>query len=83
MKILILFALLIAMGQANADQVEQVISVQHDSRRGVTCWILNDSALSCLPDSQLQRQQAGNNDDDRPTPATTPTPRSHEERFQL
>lgn len=83
MRTVIAIALLLSAGLANADQVEQIISVQHDSVRGATCWILNDAAISCLPDSQLQRQQAGNNDDGRPTPATTPTPRSHEERLQL
>lgn len=43
--------LLLIAGQATAG--EQVISVQHDSVRGATCWILNDKGISCLPDSSL------------------------------
>ncbi|MGP5106657.1 hypothetical protein [Pseudomonas helleri] len=52
MRGLILLALLLIVGQASAG--EQIISVQHDSARGVTCWILNDKGISCLPDSSLQ-----------------------------
>ncbi|VVO24468.1 hypothetical protein [Pseudomonas fluorescens] len=53
MRAVITIALLLAVAQVSASQVEQVISVQHDSRRGATCWILNDAAISCLPDSSL------------------------------
>ncbi|MHC8396163.1 hypothetical protein ACYZT8_21350 [Pseudomonas sp. LB3P93] len=53
MKVLIVFTLLLASGQASAFQAEQVISVQHDSQRGVTCWIVNNTGISCLPDSSL------------------------------
>lgn len=46
-----LLALLLIAGQAAAG--EQLIDVQHDSVRGVTCWILNNTGISCLPDSSL------------------------------
>jgi hypothetical protein len=82
MRAMIALALLLIAGQAGADQAEQVISVQQDSVRSVTCWILNDSAISCLPDSQLQRQQASTAADETAIPASTPTARGHE-RFQL
>ena len=39
---------------AYADQPQQIIDVQHDSEHGATCWILNDHAISCLPDSSLK-----------------------------
>lgn len=51
MRGLIAIALLLIAGQARAD--EQMIDVQHDSVRGVTCWILNNTGISCLPDSSL------------------------------
>ncbi|NMY31951.1 hypothetical protein HBR94_10615 [Pseudomonas sp. WS 5412] len=55
MRELITIALLLIVGQASAG--EQLIDVQHDSARGVTCWILNNTGISCLPDSSLQHQQ--------------------------
>ncbi|MFJ2456418.1 hypothetical protein ACIOWK_32745 [Pseudomonas protegens] len=55
MRGLIIIALLILAGHATAG--EQVISVQHDSQRGVTCWILNNTGISCLPDSVLNPRQ--------------------------
>ncbi|NMZ18439.1 hypothetical protein HBO08_15510 [Pseudomonas rhodesiae] len=51
MRRLITLALLLIAGQANAN--EQFINVQHDSMLGVTCWILNNTGISCLPDSSL------------------------------
>ncbi|KWV81413.1 hypothetical protein PFLL34_02455 [Pseudomonas fluorescens] len=51
MKTIITMILLLIAGQAAAG--EQVIDVQHDSVRGVTCWILNNTGISCLPDSSL------------------------------
>ncbi|NNA50651.1 hypothetical protein [Pseudomonas lactis] len=51
MRGLIAIALLVIVGKASAD--EQLIDVQHDSVRGVTCWILNNTGISCLPDSSL------------------------------
>ncbi|MBP5054356.1 hypothetical protein [Pseudomonas chlororaphis] len=83
MKPIILSILLLVAGQVNAG--EQVISVQHDSQRGVTCWILNGVGISCLPDSQLQNQPtlAPEQDQDGPTPAAVPLQRQHKETFQL
>lgn len=51
MRRLIMIALMLIAGQATAG--EQLIDVQHDSVRGVTCWILNNTGISCLPDSSL------------------------------
>lgn len=65
-----LLALLLIAGQAAAG--EQVISVQHDSVRGVTCWILNNTGVSCLPDSSLLQ-----------TPASTATDESQAARASL
>lgn len=53
MRKLITIALLLIAGQAAAS--EQVISVQHDSSRSVTCWITPQGGISCLPDSLLQQ----------------------------
>lgn len=57
-----LLALLLIVGQASAG--EQVISVQHDSVRGVTCWILNNTGISCLPDSLLLQTPASTTADE-------------------
>ena len=81
---LALFLLLLATG---ASATENVIDVQHDSQRGVTCYLLNGVGISCIPDSQLQ---AGNErqlspheqQDNGPTPATAPG-RWNEERYSL
>lgn len=51
MKTILTMILVIIAGQTRAD--EQLIDVQHDSVRGVTCWILNNTGISCLPDSSL------------------------------
>lgn len=56
MRRLITIALLLIIGQAAAG--EQVISVQHDSSRSVTCWVLNNTGISCLPDSSLLQASA-------------------------
>ena len=61
MRRLILTTLLQVVGQATAG--EHVISVQHDSVRGVTCWILNDKGISCLPDSSLVHAPASTTDE--------------------
>lgn len=42
--------LLLAKG---ASATENVIDVQHDSQRGVTCYLLNGVGINCIPDSQL------------------------------
>ena len=81
---LALCLLLLATG---ASANENVIDVQHDSRRGVTCWILSGVGISCIPDSQIQ---AGNErqlspheqEDNGPTPAGADR-RWNEERYSL
>lgn len=71
MKTLIILALALLADQAIAG--EQVISVQHDSQRGVTCWILNNTGISCLPDSALNPRQG----------AATTSPESEAARASL
>ena len=51
MRAMISIGMLLIAGLAVAN--EQVISVQHDSHRGVTCWIVNNTGISYLPDSSL------------------------------
>lgn len=91
MKSILVFALLLIVGQVVAG--EQIISVQHDSHRGVTCWIVNNTGISCLPDRSLQHQvqatpssKAGRASQPSSAPenghlVATPTP--GDERFQL
>ncbi|MDG9886304.1 hypothetical protein N7650_26115 [Pseudomonas sp. GD04058] len=80
---LALCLLLLATG---ASAQENVIDVQHDSRRGVTCWILNGVGISCIPDSQIagsQRQLSPHEQEDNgPTPAGAER-RWDEERYSL
>jgi hypothetical protein len=85
---LTLCLLLLATGASAAPKPQdKVIDVQHDSQRGVTCYVLNGVGISCIPDSQLQ---AGNEpqlspheqDDNRPTPAAS-SPHLIEERYSL
>ena len=70
MKTIITTILLLVAGQSTADQ--QLIDVQHDSLRGVTCWILNNTGISCLPDSSLLQ-----------TPASTTTDENQAARASL
>lgn len=70
MRVLITIALMMIVGEAAAG--EQLIDVQHDSARGVTCWILNNTGISCLPDSTLLQ-----------TPASTATDESQAARASL
>lgn len=70
MRGLIAIALLLVIGRAVAG--EQVISVQHDSARGVTCWIVNNTGISCLSDSSLLQ-----------APASTATDESQPARASL
>lgn len=93
MRGLITIALLLIVGQAAAD--EQLIDVQHDNVRGVTCWILNNTGISCLPDSSLLQTPTGTTTDKgqaaRASLANTEgekgqlttTPRPPEKGFQL
>lgn len=75
--------LLLATG---ASAAENVIDVQHDSQRGVTCYLLNGVGISCIPDSQLQadneRQLSPHETQPEPTPALAPG-RWIDERYQL
>ena len=93
MKRIAAITLLLVVGQAGAD--EQLIDVQHDSVRGVTCWILNNTGISCLPDGSLLKAPTSTTTDKTraaraslATPMcqseqlpTTPLPQ--DERFQL
>ncbi|EPN6726294.1 hypothetical protein GEV41_10935 [Pseudomonas putida] len=80
---LALCLLLLATG---ASATENVIDVQHDSQRGVTCYLLNGVGISCIPDSQLQadnqRQLSPHETQPEPTPALAPW-RWIDERYQL
>ncbi|MRT61514.1 hypothetical protein FYM84_12910 [Pseudomonas sp. CAH-1] len=70
---LALCLLLLATG---ASATENVIDVQHDSQRGVTCYLLNGVGISCIPDSQLQAgnesQLSPHETQPEPTPALAP-----------
>ncbi|WP_059395581.1 hypothetical protein [Pseudomonas putida] len=83
MNRLALCLLLLATG---ASATENVIDVQHDSQRGVTCYLLNGVGISCIPDSQLQagneRQLSPHEKDSGPTPALAPG-RWIDERYEL
>ncbi|MGY2157131.1 hypothetical protein [Pseudomonas tolaasii] len=63
MKTIITMILLLIIGQAVAG--EQLIDVQHDSVRGVTCWIIPSTGISCLPDSSLLQTPASTATDER------------------
>ena len=80
---LALCLLLLATG---ANATENTIDVEHDSQRGVTCYILNHVGISCIPDSQLQagneRQLSPHEKDSGPTPALAPG-RWIDERYEL
>ncbi|MBP2838512.1 MULTISPECIES: hypothetical protein [unclassified Pseudomonas] len=79
-------ALCLLLLATSASATENVIDVQHDARRGVTCYILNESSISCIPDSQLhagnQRQLSPHETRPEPTPALAPG-RWIDERYQL
>lgn len=89
MRLMVITALLLITGQASAS--EQVICVQHDGARGVTCWILNDKGISCLPDSSLPQQATTSSAAGRVSRASSAqentslvaTPPPQVERFQL
>ncbi|WP_286913219.1 MULTISPECIES: hypothetical protein [unclassified Pseudomonas] len=80
---LALCLLLLATG---ASATENVIDVQHDSQRGVTCYLFNGVGISCIPDNQLQasnqRQLSPHETQPEPTPALAPG-RSVDERYEL
>lgn len=86
MRLLITTFLLIAIVSiARATPREAFIDVQHDAHRGVTCWIMPGTGISCLPDSQLRNTDnlASEEHQDRSTPARSPAPRQHHEAYQL
>lgn len=86
MRLLITTLLLIAIVSiAHADPREAFIDVQHDAHRGVTCWIMPGTGISCLPDSQLRNtdSMAGYEHQDGPSPAHTPAQHQHQEAYQL
>lgn len=80
--------LLLATGASAAPKPQDnVIDVQHDSQRGVTCYILNHVGISCIPDSQLsagnERQLSPHEQQNSgPTPARAPATWS-DEGYQL
>nr|WP_220462664.1 hypothetical protein [Pseudomonas putida] len=79
--------MLLTTGASAAPQPqENVIDVQHDSQRGVTCYLLNGVGISCIPDNQLQagnqRQLSPHETQPEPTPALAPG-RWIDERYQL
>ncbi|UVK81297.1 hypothetical protein LOY46_17165 [Pseudomonas sichuanensis] len=80
-------ALCLMLLATGARATENLIDVQHDSQRGVTCYLLNGVGISCIPDSQLQagseRQLSPHEQRDKgPTPAAAPAP-WNEERYSL
>lgn len=89
MRGIVALSLLLIACQASAG--EQVIDVQHDSVRGVTCWILNNTGISCLPDSSLLQQATPTREAGRASQARLPsengplqaTPLPQERGFQL
>lgn len=89
MKTMVTMILLLLAGSATAS--EQLIDVQHDSVRGVTCWILNNTGISCLPDSSLLQQATPSSEPGRASQASSvpenglqqATPLPQEKGFQL
>ncbi len=75
MRNLALFLLLLAISASAAEKPRNVIEIERDSQRGVTCYILNGVGISCVPDSQL-----------KPEPKATPTnapDRRTDERYSM
>ena len=79
-------ALCLLLLSTGASAQDNIIDIEHDSQRGVTCYILNQVAISCIPDSQLQagneRQLSPHETQPEPTPALAPG-RWIDERYQL
>lgn len=60
--------------------------MQHDSQRGVTCYLLNGVGISCIPDSQLQASNQRQLSPQETQPELTPAlelGRWIDERYQL
>lgn len=91
MRILILTALLALSSMASAEQPQQLIDVQHDARRQVTCWITPSGGISCLPDSSLPQNATPERQKNRASQTSLPSENTaldagslpHDERFQL
>lgn len=87
MRSLIALLLMTVADLATAGQPQPVIDVQHDSHRQVTCWITVQGGISCLPDSQLQRQQVSAIEEESSTCAKSQVgaavPTKTEQVFQL
>ena len=92
MKTITTMILLLIVGEASAG--EQLISVQHDSIRSVTCWITPQGGISCLPDSLLRAPTSTTTDESQAARASlantegekgqfTTTPLPPEKGFQL
>lgn len=80
MRAMIIVTMLLIVGQAAAG--EQVISVQHDSQRGVTCWITPQGGISCLPDSSLpQASTSGATDESEAARAAVANDHGQNEQF--
>lgn len=77
--------LLAAVSLAYADDSAGYIDIQHDAHRGVTCWILTGTGISCLPDSQLKPSVNVPQDHNKqlPAPASFVAPSQAEGRVQL
>ena len=71
MRTIIAMILLLIAGQATAG--EQLIDVQHDSARSVTCWIIAGTGISCLPDSALQAPTGSTTDENQAARASLAT----------
>ncbi|GFM89397.1 hypothetical protein PSCICO_47960 [Pseudomonas cichorii] len=73
---LALAMMLLATGASAAPTPrENVIEIERDSQRGVTCYILNGVGISCVPDSQLKPEP-------KPTPTDAPD-RRFDERYSM
>jgi len=51
-------AVVLLLIASHATAGEQLINVQHDSLRSVICWIVNNTGISCVPDSSLMQTPA-------------------------
>ncbi|WP_110994635.1 hypothetical protein [Pseudomonas sichuanensis] len=85
-RLALLLAMLATGASAAPKPQENVIDVQHDSQRGITCYLLNGVGISCIPDGQLhagnESQLSPHEQQNGPTPAGAPAP-WNEERYSL
>lgn len=85
MRGLIFFMLVTLASLAHAEQPQVLIDVQHDASRSVTCYITPQGGISCLPDSQLRQQPAGNckSSTCAKSQVSSPAPSQQDERIRL